>query len=77
MKGFIGWTVPFFYGWLWIFPKQEKLLTVIGKPIWVQKTEKPTKEQIDDYHTRFKTALLQLHEKHRALGKEEALNIVK
>lgn len=76
MKGFIGWSIPFFYGWLWIFPKQEKLITVIGAPIWVQKCENPTREQIDDYHTRFKEALLKLHEKHRALGKEDELKVV-
>ena len=48
-------------------PKRESIEVVVGHPIPCPKTAEPTQKQIDDYHTRYVTALKDLYDTHRRL----------
>jgi len=77
-KKLVGFTIPIFWGRCCIFPKRKQVFTVIGNPIDVpQKVPEPTKRQIDELHTRYKEALLKLHEEYRESYGEKRLVIIK
>ncbi len=60
-----------------MLPFRTPLVTVIGKPIPVEKNENPTPEQVDHYHALFKAALLDLHERWRVkVGETQKLKII-
>ena len=48
-----------------ILPHRRELITVIGKPIDVEKAEHPTHEQIDELHQRYKDELKKLFDEHK------------
>jgi 1-acyl-sn-glycerol-3-phosphate acyltransferase len=61
---FVYWTgrfgVPF--GFL---PCNQRLVVALGTPIDVEKKESPTKEEIDELHTKFTVALRELFNQHK------------
>jgi hypothetical protein len=60
-----------------MLPFRTPLVTVVGKPIIVEKNENPTPEMVDHYHALFKTALLDLHERWRVkVGETQKLKII-
>jgi 2-acylglycerol O-acyltransferase 2 len=82
-KDWFGWTLPVVHGrgiWNYSFgmlPFRTPLVTVVGKPIPVEKNDNPTPELIDHYHSFFKTALLDLHERWRVrVGETQKLRII-
>ncbi|KYB29140.1 2-acylglycerol O-acyltransferase 1-like Protein [Tribolium castaneum] len=50
------------FGWV---PRDIPLMTVVGTPIKVSKTEYPTSEQIDDLHEKFQEELVKLFDKYK------------
>ena len=81
MKQLIGVTPPAFYGRslsrgflrrmfhsnTGVMPKRESIEVVVGHPIPCPKNPEPTQAQIDEYHTRYVTALKDLYDTHRRL----------
>jgi len=62
-KNTLGWTTPFFNGrgvWNYNFgllPHRRPITTVVGAPIDVPKIEKPTDEEVDEYHQKYLDSL--------------------
>ena len=75
---FLWYSIPVFYGRMLIFPKRTPIRTVIGQPIVIPKKYKnPSRELIDEYHGKYKEALLKLHADH-AHGEETVpLKVIK
>ena len=49
----------------------------VGKPIDVERVVEPTKEQVDELHERYMTALVELFEAHKLeYGAEESAQLV-
>ena len=81
MKQLIGITPPAFYGRSLrggmirrlfgkrggVMPKRESIEVVVGAPIPCPRAEKPSQEQIDEYHAKYVNALKELYETHRRL----------
>ncbi|GMT10232.1 hypothetical protein PFISCL1PPCAC_1529 [Pristionchus fissidentatus] len=71
VKGLCGVSPVIFYGRgifnynLGMLPFRKPLNTVLGKPIPVQKTIKPTQEQIDELHSTYIRELTELYEEHK------------
>lgn len=64
---------PIFHGrWFSIVPYRKKLTMVIGKPIEVEKIQKPTDEQINDLRELYIKELTRLFEDHKSNCSDEA-----
>ncbi|XP_055335830.1 2-acylglycerol O-acyltransferase 2-like [Paramacrobiotus metropolitanus] len=64
-----GFPLVIFYGCSKIFfwqPLKRPINVVVGKSIEVQKIAQPSQEEIDDLHGRYKEALWNLFEEHKA-----------
>lgn len=48
-----------------LIPRRHELTTVVGAAIPVPKVAEPSKELIDEYHTRYTEALTKLFEEHK------------
>ncbi|XP_012231825.1 diacylglycerol O-acyltransferase 2 [Linepithema humile] len=48
-----------------IIPQRSPITVVVGDPIELPKIEKPTTEQIDEYHKKFTESLINLFETHK------------
>jgi arsenate reductase-like glutaredoxin family protein len=46
-------------------PGNQRLVVALGTPIDVEKKESPTKEEIDELHTKFTVALRELFNQHK------------
>ncbi|XKL69078.1 hypothetical protein PGB90_006847 [Kerria lacca] len=55
----------FFQNSFGILPQRKRINTVVGKPIPIPKIENPSKEQIDEYHSKFFKELYSLFEKYK------------
>lgn len=84
LKSVAGFAPPVFYGqgvlpytWGYI-PLREKIVTVVGKPIHVERNESPTEEEVDSLHGKYVDSLKQLFEDHKEKCgfKERTLSIV-
>ncbi|CAL2035718.1 unnamed protein product [Caenorhabditis brenneri] len=70
-RGFLQYSI----GWL---PFRRPINTVIGAPIYVEKTENPTKEQINELHEEYVKRLTELFEEHKerfGVSKETKLTL--
>lgn len=84
LKSFAGFAPPVFYGrgvfpYIWGYiPLRQKIVTVVGKPIPVERNESPTEEEVDRLHAQYVEALKELFEDHKyQCGYEErTLSIV-
>ena len=47
-------------------PKPTPLTVIVGKPIKIPKNENPTDEDIDEYHSKFVTAVEKLYNDYKA-----------
>lgn len=64
VQRYFGFTVPLVHGrFLWLLPYRHPLVTVVGKPIHLEKMDHPDKETILKYHTIYEERLLQLYNK--------------
>eukprot|EP01118_Nematostelium_gracile_P008991 TRINITY_DN3008_c0_g1_i3.p2 TRINITY_DN3008_c0_g1~~TRINITY_DN3008_c0_g1_i3.p2 ORF type:complete len:170 (-),score=55.74 TRINITY_DN3008_c0_g1_i3:7-516(-) len=72
MKNNLGWTMPFFNGrgvWNYNFgvlPRRTPLLTVIGSPIDLPKTENPSDDLVNEFHEKYKQELKRLFNEYKA-----------
>lgn len=63
--------MPFYYGrglfngFFGLLPHRRPITMVVGKPIPVEKCVDPTKEQIDDLHSKYVEAISELFETHK------------
>lgn len=80
-----GFTLPLFHGRgifmydFGILPYRKEVNTVVGKPIECPLIENPTKEQIDEYHTKYMDAVQELYESYKnrfALKRSQSLRFV-
>lgn len=84
LKKITGVAPPIFYGrgvlqYTWGYmPFREKIVTVVGKPIHVDKNENPTDEEVDLLHEKYMASVRQLFDDHKAqyASKECTLTIV-
>ncbi|XP_077552101.1 2-acylglycerol O-acyltransferase 2-like isoform X1 [Haemaphysalis longicornis] len=84
LKSIAGFSPPIFYGrgifqYTWGYmPFRNKITTVVGKPIRVDKKEDPTEEEVDQLHEEYVASLRQLFENHKEQCgfKERTLRIV-
>ncbi|CAP39053.1 Protein CBG22471 [Caenorhabditis briggsae] len=69
-RGFLQYTFGF-------LPFRRPINTVIGAPITVEKTENPTKEQIEKLHEQYVEKLVELFEEHKQrFGISKDVNLV-
>lgn len=61
----IAWGRGVFNYTFGILPHRRPLITVIGKPIPVEKIEEPTQAQVDELHEKFLQELLNLFDEHK------------
>ncbi|XP_067122256.1 LOW QUALITY PROTEIN: 2-acylglycerol O-acyltransferase 2-like [Centruroides vittatus] len=67
----LGFSPPIFYGRgifqynMGYLPFRKEIVTVVGKPIEVEKTENPTDEQIQKLHQAYIESLQQLFDEHK------------
>eukprot|EP00927_Polykrikos_kofoidii_P057489 TRINITY_DN51625_c0_g1_i1.p1 TRINITY_DN51625_c0_g1~~TRINITY_DN51625_c0_g1_i1.p1 ORF type:complete len:358 (-),score=27.49 TRINITY_DN51625_c0_g1_i1:49-1122(-) len=62
----LGMSLPVMRGRFGTFlPFQTPLVTVVGQPIPVSKSDKPTQEQIDETHAAYTAALQALYDKYK------------
>ncbi|XP_054933198.1 2-acylglycerol O-acyltransferase 2-A-like isoform X1 [Dermacentor andersoni] len=84
LKSITGVAPPIFYGrgilqYTWGYmPFREKIVSVVGSPIRVEKNENPTDEEVDLLHEKYMASLRQLFEVHKEqyASKECTLTIV-
>lgn len=68
---FLGFSPPIFYGRgifqynMGYLPYRKQIVTVIGKPIDVDKTENPTTEEIQTIHDKYINSLQELFEEYK------------
>ncbi|TPX67531.1 hypothetical protein SpCBS45565_g03683 [Spizellomyces sp. 'palustris'] len=61
-----GFTIPLAYGrWYTLIPRRQRVVTVVGKPIPVTKTENPTSTQIDELQAQYIQALQNLYDRYK------------
>uniref|UniRef100_A0A6B2L9Z5 Acyltransferase n=1 Tax=Arcella intermedia TaxID=1963864 RepID=A0A6B2L9Z5_9EUKA len=71
LKKFITFTIPFIRGrgvfqYNWgLLPQRRPLNVVVGAPIDVPKVEKPTPEEIDEYHNKYIKGLEELYHQYK------------
>ncbi|XP_075425791.1 diacylglycerol O-acyltransferase 2-like isoform X2 [Ascaphus truei] len=85
-RQWIGFSPCIFYGQgifsstsKGMMPFRRSINTVVGKPIPVPRTEKPTEEQVETYHALYISSLLDLFNTHKGrfgLQESEALTLV-
>lgn len=70
-KPVFGYTLPLFWGrglfqytWGWV-PRRKRIVTVVGKPLEVPKTECPSDEEVDRVHRQYTDALIHLYNDHK------------
>lgn len=65
----LGIPAVLFFGW-WACPllpeQQAQLLTCVGPPLQLPKIQQPSCSDVDEWHAKYITALLDLFEKHKA-----------
>lgn len=72
VKRLFTFTLPIFHGRgifqysFGVLPYRQPIHTVIGKPIKFEKNETPTKEEIDELHTKYLTSLTELFNCHKS-----------
>lgn len=62
---YLSFSLPVIMGQYGIFPRQAPLVVVVGKPIAVPKVNRPTKDQIQQYHAQYTQALEALFDKYK------------
>ncbi|MFH4977415.1 hypothetical protein AB6A40_004124 [Gnathostoma spinigerum] len=84
LRPYLGFSTPLFHGrgifnyTIGLLPFRRPIHTVVGAPIPVQKMENPTREQIEELHSRYCTALEELFDSHKTkygISSETKLNI--
>lgn len=84
LKSLTGVAPAIFYGrgvlqYTWGYmPFREKIVTIVGKPIHVDKNENPTEEEVDLLHEKYMAALKQLFDDYKGQydSSERTLTIV-
>lgn len=84
LKSLTGIAPPIFYGrgilqYTWGYmPFRERIVTIVGKPIRVEKMENPTQEDVDVLHEKYVASLMQLFEDYKSQydSKDRTLRIV-
>ncbi|XP_077550999.1 2-acylglycerol O-acyltransferase 2-A-like [Haemaphysalis longicornis] len=84
LKSLTGVAPAIFYGrgilqYTWGYmPFRERIVTIVGKPIRVDKKENPTQEDVDVLHEKYVTSLMQLFEDYKSKydSKDRTLRIV-
>eukprot|EP00012_Vannella_robusta_P002571 CAMPEP_0206186480 /NCGR_PEP_ID=MMETSP0166-20121206/2426_1 /ASSEMBLY_ACC=CAM_ASM_000260 /TAXON_ID=95228 /ORGANISM="Vannella robusta, Strain DIVA3 518/3/11/1/6" /LENGTH=208 /DNA_ID=CAMNT_0053601869 /DNA_START=354 /DNA_END=976 /DNA_ORIENTATION=+ len=76
-KKYLGFSTPLFIGRgvfnysFGLLPHRKRIVTVIGKPIPVEKTASPTKKQMDEIHQQYTKELKKLFYDYRSLSDGE------
>ncbi|KAI9136567.1 diacylglycerol-acyltransferase [Paraphysoderma sedebokerense] len=59
-----GFTLPLAYGrFLWLVPFKKPLVTVVGRPIHLEKIEKPDREVVEKWHALYIESVKDLYDK--------------
>jgi hypothetical protein len=71
IKDTLSFALPLVYGrgflepHFGIMPFRRPIVSVVGKPVPVERAEEPTREQIDEVHARYVAALHKLFDEHK------------
>eukprot|EP00835_Amoeboradix_gromovi_P000521 NODE_18_length_40692_cov_0.469183.p14 type:complete len:310 gc:universal NODE_18_length_40692_cov_0.469183:35012-34083(-) len=78
IKNYFGFLLTVFHGLFAILPYKEPLTTIVGRPIAVKKTSKPTTEQIQALQELYKKELKWVFDKYQPIyGKHvKTMNVV-
>ncbi|XP_071798837.1 2-acylglycerol O-acyltransferase 2-like [Asterias amurensis] len=80
MTRICGFSPPLFYGrGFSMLPYRTPITTVVGRPIEVEKTPNPTRQQVEDMHALYVKELVELFETHKSkygVPPEKRLEIV-
>ncbi|XP_076453482.1 2-acylglycerol O-acyltransferase 2-like [Babylonia areolata] len=66
-----GYNLPIFCGrskFFFTVPFRRPVYSVVGEPVHVEKVEEPSREQVEDLHRRYVSAVTSLFEKYKHLG---------
>ena len=59
-----------------LLPRRKKITVVVGKPIHVEKTPEPTREQIAEMHAKYVEALQNLYDEYNPKYGEKGVKLV-
>jgi 2-acylglycerol O-acyltransferase 2 len=66
LKDLFSFAPLIFYGRFYLpIPFKRKVVTVVGKPIFVEQNHSPTEQEIDKYHEMYMQELQELYDNHK------------